>query len=97
MRETLARFLGQEVPMEKRQATRSSILGGPTSASLAAQAVKNLPAMPEIWVRSLGWKDPLEEGMAAYSNILSWTVPMDRGARWATVHWVTKSQTWLSD
>ena len=69
MRETLARFLGQEVPMEKRQATRSSILGGPTSASLAAQAVKNLPAMPEIWVRSLGWEDPLDKGTVTYSSL----------------------------
>ena len=67
--------------MEKRQATRSSILGGPTSASLAAQAVKNLPAMPEIWVRSLGWKDPLGKGMATQSSILAWRMPMDRGAR----------------
>ena len=37
--------------------------------------VKNLPAMWETWVRSLGWKDPVEEGMAAYSRILPWRVP----------------------
>ena len=37
-------------------------------ASLVAQVVKNLPAMRETWVRSLGWEDPLEEGMAAHSN-----------------------------
>ena len=35
------------------------------------QSVKNLPAMRETWVRSLGWEDPLEEGMATHSNILA--------------------------
>ena len=38
-------------------------------ASLVAQLVKNLPAMWETGVRSLGWEDPLEEGMATYSSI----------------------------
>ena len=42
--------------------------------------VKNPLAMQETWVRSLGWEDPLEEGMATYSNILAWRIPMDRGA-----------------
>ena len=37
--------------------------------------VKNLPAMQEMWVRSLGWKDPLEEEMATYSSILDWRIP----------------------
>ena len=36
--------------------------------------VKNWPAMRETWVRPLGWEDPLEEGMAAYSSILAWRV-----------------------
>ena len=40
--------------------------------------------MLETWVRSLGWKDPLEKGPATHSSILVWRVPMDRGARWAT-------------
>ena len=40
-----------------------------------AQMEKNLPAMQEIWVQSLGWEDPLEEGMATYSSILSWRIP----------------------
>ena len=40
-------------------------------ASLVAQVVKNLPAMGEIWVQSLGWEDPLEEGMATDSSILA--------------------------
>ena len=40
-------------------------------ASLVAQLVKNLPAMRETWIESLGWKDPLEEGMAAHASILA--------------------------
>ena len=40
-------------------------------ASLAAQLVKNPPAIQETWVRSLGWEDPLEEGMATRSSILA--------------------------
>ena len=51
-----------------------------TRASLVAQMVKNLPAMWETWVRSLGWEDPLEEGMASHSRILDLENPMDRGA-----------------
>ena len=49
-------------------------------ASLVAQMVKNPPAMRETWVESLGWEDPLEEGMATHSTILAWRIPMDRGA-----------------
>ena len=60
-------------------------------ASLMAQLIKNLPAMWETWVRSLGCEDPLEEGMANCSNILAWKIPMDRGTWQATVHRVTKS------
>ena len=40
-----------------------------------AQMVKNLPAMQETWVLSLGWEDPLEEGMATHSSILAWRIP----------------------
>ena len=58
-----------------------------------AQMVKNLPAMWETWVQSLGWEDPLEEGMATHSSILGWRIPMDRGAWRAIVHGVSKSQT----
>ena len=65
-------------------------------ASLVAQIVKNLPAMWETWVQSLGWEDPLEEDMATHSSILAWRIPMDRGVWWATVHGVTESQTRLS-
>ena len=44
-------------------------------ASLVAQLVKNLPAMWETWVRSLGWEDPLEKEMATHSSILAWRIP----------------------
>ena len=57
-----------------------------------AQTVKNLPAMRETWVRSLGWEDPLEEGMAAHSSILVWRIPMDTEVWRAAVQGVTKGQ-----
>ena len=44
-------------------------------ASLVPQLVKNLPAMWETWVRSLGWEDPLEKGKATHSSILAWRIP----------------------
>ena len=66
-------------------------------ASVVAQMVKNLPAMRETWAQSLGWEDPLEEGMATHSSILAWRIPMGRGAWQATVHEARKSQTRLID
>ena len=63
----------------------------------SAQTVKNTPTVWETWVQSLGWKDPLEEGMATHCSILAWRIPMDRGAWWATIHGITKSWTHLSD
>ena len=54
--------------------------------------VKNPSVMPETWVASLGWEDSLEEDMATHSSIFACRIPMDRGAWWATVHGVTKSQ-----
>ena len=54
---------------------------------------KNSLAIGETWVRSLGWEDPLEEGMAIDSSILALKIPMDRGAWLATFHGVAKSQT----
>ena len=44
-------------------------------ASLVAQMVKNLSAMQEIWVRSLGQEDPMEKGMDTHSSILAWRIP----------------------
>ena len=40
-----------------------------------AQLIKNLPAMQETWVQSLGWEDPLEKEMATHSSILAWRIP----------------------
>ena len=45
-------------------------------ASLVAQLVKNLPAMQETCIQSLGWGDPLEKGMATHSSILAWRIPL---------------------
>ena len=42
---------------------------------VVTQLVKNLPAMWETWVRSLGWKDPLEKGKAPHSSTLAWRIP----------------------
>ena len=56
-----------------------------------AQLVKNLLAMRETWVLSLGWEDLLEKGKAAHSSILAWRSP------WTKVHGVPKSWTQLSD
>jgi len=66
-------------------------------ASLVAQMVKDLPAIQETWIQSLGWEDPLEEGMATHSSVLAWRILMDRGAWQTTVHGVAKSRTRLSD
>ena len=57
-----------------------------------AQMVKNLPAMQEMQVRSLGQEDPLEKVMNTHSSILAWRNSKDRGAWWATVPGVTN--TW---
>ena len=61
-------------------------------ASLVAQLVKNPSALWETWVRSLGWEDPLEKGMATHSQYSGLENSMDY-----TVHVVTKSQTQLSN
>ena len=66
-------------------------------ASLMAQMVKNLPAMWDTWVWSLGWEDPLEKGMAVHSSILAWRIPMDRGAWQAIVLGVAKSRIRLNN
>ena len=55
--------------------------------------VKNLPAVQETQVQSLGLKDPLEKDMATHSSILAWKNPMGRGDRQATVHGVAESKT----
>ena len=62
-------------------------------ASLVAQLVKKPPAIWETWVRSLGWEDPLEEGMATHSSILAWRIPRTEEPGRPTVHGITKSWT----
>ena len=53
--------------------------------------------MQETQVQLLDQEDFLERGMATHSSILAWRLPMDRGAWWATVHVIARSQTRLSD
>ena len=52
-----------------------TVLHGKTWACLVAQMVKNLPATREAHVRSLGWEDPLEKGMATHPSVLAWRIP----------------------
>ena len=51
------------------------LLPASPGASLVAQTVKNLPAMRENQVQSLGWEDLLEKGMTTHSSILAWRIP----------------------
>ena len=62
-----------------------------------AQLVRNLPTMRETWVRSLGWEDPLEKGMATHSGILAWKIPWTEEPGGPQSMGVIKSQTQLSD
>ena len=70
-------------------------------ASLVTRTIMNLPAMWETWIQSLGWEDPLEEGMATHSIILAWRIPMDRetwramsmGSQRVRHDWATKHST----
>ena len=57
-------------------------------AFLVAQMIKNSPTMWETWIQSVGWEDPLEEGVATQHSVLAWRIPMNRGA-WR-VHGVTE-------
>ena len=74
-------------------------------ASLVAQTVKNLPAMWETWVGSLGWEDPLEEGMATHSSILAWKISwteepgglQSTGSQKVRHDWMTKHSTAQAD
>ena len=61
------------------------------------QPVKNLPALQETWVQSLGWEDPLEEEMATHSSILAWRIPWTEEPGGLQSGGVTKSRTQLSE
>ena len=73
--------------------------------SLVAQIVKNLPVMRETWVRSLGWEDVLEKGMATHSSVLSWRNPWTKEpgglqsmeSQRVRHDWVTKHSTALGE
>ena len=58
--------------------------------------VKNLPAIWETQVQSLGWEDPLDKGRATHSNILTWRIPWTL-AWWATIHGVPKCWAQLTE
>ena len=63
-----------------------------SSASLAAQLVKNVPAMREIWVWSLSWENPLEKGKVTHSSILAWRIPwtiQSMGSQRVGHNWMT--------
>ena len=62
-------------------------------ASLVSQLVKNLPAMQETWVRSLGREDLLEEGMATHSSTLAWRIPWTEEPGGLQIRRVTESDT----
>ena len=62
-----------------------------------AQTIKNLPAMQEMPVRSLGWEDPLEKGMATHSNVLAWIIPWTEEPSGLLSMGSQKSQTQLSN
>ena len=59
-----------KIPWRRDRLCTAVFLGG----SLVAQLVRNLPAMQETWVQSLGWEDPLEKGKATHSGILAWRI-----------------------
>ena len=66
-------------------------------ASLMAQTVKNTPALQETWVPSLGWEDPLEQGKATHSSVLTWKIPWtEEPARLHTIHGIAEGGTRLS-
>ena len=88
MQETPVQFLGWDDPLENGRLPTPVFLGFPGGSD---------GKQPTCTVGDLGWKDPLEKGMANHSSILTWRIPMDRGAWWATVHGVAKNWTQLSD
>ena len=77
----------------------SLLIGYTPWTLLVAQMVKNLPAMQETWVQFLGWKDPLEEGMATHSSMLAWRIPWTEesmGLQSVGHDWATNTFTFLT-
>ena len=69
----------------------------PLMASLVTQTVKNLPAVWETQVSSLGWEDPLKKRMAIHSSILAWRIPQtEEPCGLYIVHGAAKSHTQLN-
>ena len=63
-------------------------------ASFVTQLVKNLPAMQETWVPSLGWEDALEKGKATHSSVLAWRIPWtEEPGRLHAVHGIAEGGT----
>ena len=62
---------------------------------LVAQTAKNLPAMRDTQVQSLGQEDPQEKGMATHSSILAWRIPWTEGDSQAAVHGIACIMKWL--
>ena len=62
-----------------------------------AQMVKNLPAMQETQLQSLGWEETMKKGMATCSNLLAWRIPWIEEPGWAIVHGIAKNWIQLSD
>ena len=62
-------------------------------SSLVAQLVKNLPAMRETWVWSLGWENPLEKGKATHSSILAWRMGSQSQTWWSNFHFSERRVT----
>ena len=89
-------MLQETPPKEMEPSSKLKIFTTSIVLTLMAQTVKNLPAMQETWVQSLGWEDPLEKQMATHSSYSCLENSTDRGAGWATVHGVARSWPRLS-
>ena len=70
MQETLVQFLGQKIPWRRERLPTPVFLGFPGGSDS-----KESTCSAETWIQSLGWEDPLEEGMATHANILAWIIP----------------------
>ena len=87
----------QKIQLSKFKAQAGFIKWLINWASLLVQLVKNLPAMRETWVCSLGWEDPLEKGKATHSSILAWRIPwttQTKGSQRVWHDWATLTFTY---